>query len=38
MTVVKGLWDTWAEDAVIDDRDGGRYAKANRIRPIITSP
>ncbi len=34
MAVVKGLWDSWAEDAVIDDRDGGRYAKANRIRPI----
>lgn len=34
MTVVKGLWDSWAEDAVIDDREGGRYAKANRIRPI----
>jgi FMN-dependent oxidoreductase (nitrilotriacetate monooxygenase family) len=34
MAVVKGLWDSWAQDAVIDDRDGGRYAKANRIRPI----
>src|SRR3981081_3580482 len=34
MTVVKALWDSWAEDAVIDDRDGGRYAKAARIRPI----
>src|SRR3981189_538309 len=34
MTVVKALWDSWAEDAVIDDRDGGRYAKGDRIRPI----
>src|SRR5215207_5883993 len=34
MTVVKALWDSWAEDAVIDDRDRGRYAKADRIRPI----
>jgi FMN-dependent oxidoreductase (nitrilotriacetate monooxygenase family) len=34
MAVVKGLWDSWAADAVIDDRAGGRYAKANRIRPI----
>ena len=34
MTVIKGLWDSWAEDAVIDDRAGGRYAKADRIRPI----
>ena len=34
MTVVKALWDSWAEDAVIDDRAGGIYAKAGRIRPI----
>jgi len=34
MAVVKGLWDSWADDAVIDDRDGGHYAKADRIRPI----
>src|SRR5471032_3264139 len=34
MTVIKGLWDSWAEDAVIDDRAGGRYARADRIRPI----
>ena len=34
LTVVKALWDSWAEDAVIDDRAGGRYAKPDRIRPI----
>jgi FMN-dependent oxidoreductase (nitrilotriacetate monooxygenase family) len=34
MTVVKGLWDSWAEDAVLDDRAGGRYASSDRIRPI----
>src|SRR5882762_4836621 len=34
MTVIKGLWDSWAEDAVLDDRAGGRYARADRIRPI----
>jgi len=34
MSVVKGLWDSWAEDAVVDDRSGGLYAKAHRIRPI----
>jgi len=34
MTVVKALWDSWAEDAVIDDRAGGRYANRGRIRPI----
>ena len=34
MTVVKALWESWAEDAVIDDRNSGRYARADRIRPI----
>src|SRR4051794_35065326 len=34
MAVVKALWDSWAEDAVVDDRAGGRYAKPDRIRPI----
>src|SRR5437667_2319927 len=34
MAVVKALWDSWADDAVIDDRAGGRYARADRIRPI----
>jgi FMN-dependent oxidoreductase (nitrilotriacetate monooxygenase family) len=34
MTVVTGLWDSWAEDAVLDDRAGGRYAREDRIRPI----
>src|SRR5262249_5662359 len=34
MTVVKALWDSWADDAVIDERNSGRYARADRIRPI----
>ena len=34
MTVVKGLWDSWADDAVLDDRAGGRYADPQRVRPI----
>jgi FMN-dependent oxidoreductase (nitrilotriacetate monooxygenase family) len=34
MTVVKALWDSWAEDAVVDDRAGGRYALPERIAPI----
>ncbi len=34
MTVVKALWDSWGADAVVDDRAGGIYAKADRIRPI----
>jgi len=34
MAVVRALWDSWAEDAVIDDRAGGRYARPDRIRRI----
>src|SRR4051812_47348520 len=34
MRVVNALWDSWAEDAVIDDREAGVYARADRIRPI----
>jgi FMN-dependent oxidoreductase (nitrilotriacetate monooxygenase family) len=34
MAVVKALWDSWADDAVIDDREGGRYARGDRIRAI----
>jgi FMN-dependent oxidoreductase (nitrilotriacetate monooxygenase family) len=34
MTVVKALWDSWADDAVIDDRASGQYAKADHIQPI----
>ena len=34
MEVVKALWDSWAADAVIDDRAAGIYARHERIRPI----
>ena len=34
MSVVKGLWDSWAEDALIDDRASGRYANIAGIRPL----
>ena len=34
MAVVKELWDSWAADAVIDDRASGFYARGERIRPI----
>jgi FMN-dependent oxidoreductase (nitrilotriacetate monooxygenase family) len=34
MAVVKGLWDSWADDAVLDDRAGGRYADRRKVRPI----
>ncbi|MEZ5853210.1 MAG: LLM class flavin-dependent oxidoreductase [Hyphomicrobiaceae bacterium] len=34
VTVAKALWDSWADDAVLDDRASGRYARADRIRAI----
>jgi FMN-dependent oxidoreductase (nitrilotriacetate monooxygenase family) len=34
MAVVMALWDSWAQDAVIDDRANGRYARPDRIRAI----
>ena len=34
MSVVKALWDSWAADAVVDDRSTGQYARPDRIRPI----
>jgi FMN-dependent oxidoreductase (nitrilotriacetate monooxygenase family) len=34
MAVVKGLWDSWADDAVLDDRAGGRYADRTKVKTI----
>lgn len=34
VTVVKGLWDSWTDNAVLDDRESGRYALAEAIRPV----
>jgi FMN-dependent oxidoreductase (nitrilotriacetate monooxygenase family) len=34
MRAVVGLWDSWADDAVVDDRAGGRYADPGRIRRV----
>jgi FMN-dependent oxidoreductase (nitrilotriacetate monooxygenase family) len=34
MEVVKALWDSWAADAVIDDRASGAYARLGRVRSI----
>jgi len=34
MTVVNGLWDSWGDAAVLDDRSGGRYANPKLVRPI----
>ena len=32
--MVKTPWDSWATDAVIDDRAAGVYARRDRIRSI----
>lgn len=34
MRVVCALWDSWADDAVIDDRARGVYARPGSVRPI----
>lgn len=34
MSVVNGLWDSWSDDAVVDDRAGGKYARAERVRAV----
>jgi FMN-dependent oxidoreductase (nitrilotriacetate monooxygenase family) len=34
MQVAKALWDSWADDAVLDDRESGLYARVDQIRPI----
>ncbi len=33
MAVVRGLWDSWADDAVLDDRAHGRYLRDGALRP-----
>lgn len=32
--VVSALWDSWADDAVLDDRVAGRYVRDNTIRRV----
>ncbi|MEV5873795.1 LLM class flavin-dependent oxidoreductase [Streptomyces sp. NPDC052101] len=32
--VVKGLWDTWSDDAWVRDKDSGRFFDPERIRPL----
>jgi FMN-dependent oxidoreductase (nitrilotriacetate monooxygenase family) len=34
VTIANALWDSWADDAVLDDRVGGRYARKDCIRAI----
>ena len=32
--ICKELWDSWADDAIVGDRDRGRFADISKIRPI----
>ena len=34
MDVAKCLWDSWSDDAIVDDKASGKYIYGNRIRPI----
>lgn len=34
LQVAKDLWDSWADDVLVDDRDSGQYARADRILSI----
>lgn len=34
MQVVTALWDSWTDDAILDDRNRGIYADPRRIHPI----
>lgn len=32
--IAKQLWDSWRDDAVVDDRDAGVYYRRDRVQPI----
>jgi FMN-dependent oxidoreductase (nitrilotriacetate monooxygenase family) len=32
MAVTRSLWDSWSDDAIIDDRENGKYLKENSVR------
>ncbi|MES2713593.1 MAG: NtaA/DmoA family FMN-dependent monooxygenase, partial [Pseudomonadota bacterium] len=34
LKVVTGLWDGWADDAVVDDRAAGQYLRPGSVRPL----
>ena len=34
VAITKALWDSWADDAVLDDRAGGHYARKDHIHAI----
>jgi len=37
LNIAKALWDSWSDDAVVDNRTSGLYAKVEAIRPICHS-
>ncbi|NVP56900.1 LLM class flavin-dependent oxidoreductase [Mycoplana rhizolycopersici] len=34
LTVVRGLWDCWADDAIVADRETGIYIDPAKVRPL----
>lgn len=34
LTVVRGLWDCWADDAIVADRETGVYIDASKVRSL----
>ncbi len=34
LTVVRGLWDCWADDAIVADRETGVYIDPAKVRPL----
>jgi hypothetical protein len=36
LRVVKALWDSWSDDAVLDDRASGQYPRLGSIRVVNT--
>lgn len=34
LTVVRGLWDCWADDAIVADRETGTYIDASKVRAL----
>ena len=37
LNITKALWDSWSDDAIVDNRASGLYAKIEGIRPICHS-
>ncbi|MGY9055145.1 MAG: LLM class flavin-dependent oxidoreductase [Alphaproteobacteria bacterium] len=34
MELAKALWDSWGDDAIVDDRESGLYAHMNMVSPV----